>query len=269
MEKLSKDSINEMNERRFPEVGEVVLATVKEITPYGAYVTLDEYDDMIGFLHISEISTGWVKNIEKYIKERQKIVLKVIRVNEKRNEIDLSLRQVSREERKRKLIEVKRETKAKALLDMVKRRLEIEDDEKYRRILETEFKDLYDALENVVKKGPSILTNLGIDDSYANTLYEIVKERIRIPQVEISGILEIYSPRPDGVEVIKEVLRKAMEPGLSDVKIRIVYLGSPRFKISVIAENYKIAEKALSMVLSKIEKGMKKRGAYSFKREKK
>jgi len=269
MEKLSGDLINEMNERKFPEVGEVVLATVKEITPYGAYVTLDEYGGTIGFLHISEISTGWVKNIERYIKERQKIVLKVIRVNEKRNEIDLSLRQVSREERKQKLIEVKRETKAKALLDMVKREVGIEDDKEYRRILETEFRDLYDALENVVKKGPSVLTDLGIDNNYANALYKIVKERIKIPQVEVSGILEIYSPRPDGVEVVKEVLKNAVELGLPDVKVKIVYLGSPRFKISVIAENYKVAEKALSMVLNRIEKGIKKKGMYSFKREKK
>src|SRR6266849_2971525 len=52
-----------------------------------------------GFLHVSEISTGWVRNIDRVAKVSQKLVLKVIRVNKARREIDLSLRQVTNEER--------------------------------------------------------------------------------------------------------------------------------------------------------------------------
>jgi translation initiation factor 2 subunit 1 len=255
-------------DRNFPEVGEVVLATVKEITPYGAYVTLDEYDDLIGFLHISEISTGWVKNIERHIRERQKVVLKVIRINISRNEIDLSLRQVSKEEKKRKLTEVKRGAKANTLLNMVKNELGLDSDEEYRNKLEEAFNSLYDALEEVVRKGPDILKELGIDDVYADKLYSIAKERIRLPEVEISGVLEITSPSPKGVEVIKEVLQDAMKVDVPDIKIRMIYLGSSRFKISVKAENYKIAERVLTLVIQKIERGIKRKGSFKFIREK-
>ena len=51
-----------------PDRGEIVLCTVREITPHGIYVDLDEYNNMNGFLHISEISTGWVRNIERVAK---------------------------------------------------------------------------------------------------------------------------------------------------------------------------------------------------------
>ena len=70
--------------KKIPEAGEIVLVTVKEITGHGAYVSLDEYSNMTGFLHIFEIATGWIRNIERYVKPKQKAVLKVIRVDKTR-----------------------------------------------------------------------------------------------------------------------------------------------------------------------------------------
>ena len=88
--------------KQMPESGELVVATIKEVTGHGAYVSLDEYKNMTAFLHISEIATGWIRNIERYVRPKQKTVLKVIRVDKTRVEVNLSLKQVSGEERKSK-----------------------------------------------------------------------------------------------------------------------------------------------------------------------
>src|ERR1700692_2537796 len=110
-----------------PDRGEIVLCTVREITPHGIYVDLDEYNHMNGFLHISEISTGWVRNIERVAKPQQKLVLKVIRAEKSRREVDLSLRQVTNEEKRNKLIEWKRNERATTIMSMVKKKLAMDD----------------------------------------------------------------------------------------------------------------------------------------------
>ena len=71
-------------DRSLPDPGEIVVCTVREITSHGIYVNLDQYDGTNGFLHVSEISTGWVRNIDRVAKVSQKLILKVIRVHRRR-----------------------------------------------------------------------------------------------------------------------------------------------------------------------------------------
>jgi translation initiation factor 2 subunit 1 len=144
--------------RRLPEEGDIVIATIRQLTGHGAYVVLDEYNDMTGFLHISEIATGWIRNIERYVRPRQKSVFKVIRVNKTRAEVDLSLKQVSGEERKAKLIEVKKNEKASASMNIIKEKTKINDaqvKEIEDKILQ-KYDYIYDLFEEVARKGISV-----------------------------------------------------------------------------------------------------------------
>ena len=88
-----------------PERGEIVIATVTKIMDHGAYVSLDEYDGLQGFLHVSEIAPGWIRSVSRYVKEGEKKVLLVKKVNPKRADIDLSLKQVSKDQKKEKAVE--------------------------------------------------------------------------------------------------------------------------------------------------------------------
>ena len=67
-----------------------------------SYVTLDEYDNIQGFLHISEIAPGWIRSINRFVKDGEKKVLLVKKVNLKRGDIDLSLKQISKGSKKTK-----------------------------------------------------------------------------------------------------------------------------------------------------------------------
>src|SRR5437867_10566459 len=152
--------------KKLPEEGDIVIATIREVTGHGSYVRLDEYNEMTGFLHISEIATGWIRNIERYVRAKQKAVLKVIRVDKTRSEVDLSLKQVSREERKSKLIEVKKSEKASAFMHMIKTKTGMSDDKiiELQDIILQKFDYLYDMFETVAFKGIDSIKSLDITD---------------------------------------------------------------------------------------------------------
>ena len=79
------------------EAGIIVEGTVVKITHYGAFVELP--DGKSGLVHISEIADTYVKDVRDYIKEQERIKVKVLGVNE-RGKLDLSLKQaLSPEER--------------------------------------------------------------------------------------------------------------------------------------------------------------------------
>ncbi|PLC64711.1 translation initiation factor 2 subunit alpha, partial [Thermoproteus sp. CP80] len=62
--------------RDFPDVGELVIGTVKKIADHGAYIFLDEYE-VEAFAPTQEIVQSWFHGIREYVKEGQKAVFKV------------------------------------------------------------------------------------------------------------------------------------------------------------------------------------------------
>jgi len=166
-------SVHVIMRREWPKVGELVVATVETITSYGAYVSLDEYGGKEGLLHISEISSRWVRNIRDWVREGQKVVLKVIRVNPRRGQIDLSLRRVSDFEKKRKFLEWKRKRRALSLLSTAAMRLNKPAEDVIKAVwhrLEDEFGEVYAGLEAVAEEGPGLLLELGIPEDLAKAI---------------------------------------------------------------------------------------------------
>jgi translation initiation factor 2 subunit 1 len=252
----------------FPEVGEIVLATVRQITPHGIYVDLDEYNGINGFLHVSEISTGWVRNIEKVAKPQQKLVLKVIRAEKSRREIDLSLRQVVNEERRTKLIEWKKKEKAVTIMSMVKKKLNLDDKlyNDYVSNLLDKFGSLYDALEAGAKRQEKAYANLEIPAPVTTEIIQQAKEKIIPPRYEVGAIVEVTSRIPDGVQEIKKALISASRAS-SVGEITITYVGAPKYRLRVVADDYKQADKVMEAVIEKVKDGIGKHGTFNFKRE--
>jgi len=252
--------------QEMPEQGEIVLATITKVMDHGAYVTLDEYNDIQGFLHISEIAPGWIRSVSRFVKDGEKKVLLVKKVNLGRGDIDLSLKQVSKDQKKQKLKEVKKFEKGKTLLENVKEKgkLSDEDIEKLEDSIYSKFDSVYDAFIEIGRNGIESITELKIPKKTASVIEEICS-KIKLPSVEIRGIMEITNNKSDGVEIIKKALLDATK---KDPAIDITYLGAPKYRLSITSEDFKSAEKTLKPIIVEIQESIeKKKGSFKFTRE--
>ena len=255
------------NVQELPEIGEIVIATITKISDHGAYVTLDEYNKIQGFLHVSEIAPGWVRKVNKYVKEGEKKVLLVKKVGTERKEIDLSLKQISKDQRKKKLLDVKRFEKEQGILKNIqeKAKLTTKQIEGLEDKFLSKYDSVYDAMLNIAIKGNDEINDLKLGEKVLTTIEDICS-KMKLPSVELRGILEITNNQSNGVELIKKTLSDAEDA--EDVKIEITYLGAPRYRLSLVSQNFKTAEKSLRPILEKIEKNVKKQnGSYNFTRE--
>jgi len=78
------------------QVGMVAEGRVTGITAFGAFVSLP--GGKSGMVHISEISSGYVKEIRDFLQENQQVRVKVIGIDEK-GRIALSIKQAVPEEK--------------------------------------------------------------------------------------------------------------------------------------------------------------------------
>lgn len=232
----------------FPEYGELVVCTVQNVKNFGAFVTLDEYGDKEGFVHIRDVATGWVKYVRDYIREGQKVVCKVLGVDSKKNQIDLSLKSVNAHQKREKIQFWKNDKKAEKLMEIIAERMSISEDEAYDMfgddLVET-YETLYGAFESVVADTNGFLEDFS--GEWIETFIEVAKENVAVSMVQIDGTLVMTSSAPNGVVLIREALEAGVVAG-EDFDVGIHCIGCPKYRIVVKAGEYKEAEEILKNV---------------------
>ena len=119
----------------FPEEGELILCTVTSVQFHSVFVELDEYGKS-GLIHISEVSPGRIRNIRDFVKEGKKVVCKVLRINEEKGYIDLSLRRVNESEKRRKIDDIKKEQNAEKIVEIAAGKIGIKTEQLYKELSE-------------------------------------------------------------------------------------------------------------------------------------
>ena len=250
----------------WPENGDLVVGKVDEIADFGVFVTLEEYEDKRGLVHISEVASGWIKNVRDHVREGQTVVAKVLDVDQSSQQIDLSLKDVNEHQRKDKIQEWKNEQKADNWMSLAFGD-EITD-EQYSAVanaLLAEFESLYDGFEAAAIHSEEALDPVDLDDEETRAIVETARENVSVPYVNVTGYVDLRSSSAEGVDAIKEALQAAegdvresealSSQSESDasgdgeipegVELGVSYVGSPEYRIKVRAPDYKTAEREL------------------------
>jgi translation initiation factor 2 subunit 1 len=241
----------------FPEEDELVVCTIKGVKDYGAFVSMEEYEQKEGFIHVSEIATGWVKRMSDFAREGQRLVCKVLRVDSAKGHVDLSLKRVNAHQKREKIQQWKNEQRAAKLMEIVAERCKKTVDKCYETFgdpLIDKYGSLYEAFETAATK-PELVEKDGFKGAWLEHFMAVAKDNVQISKVEISGTLELTTTDPEGIEAIKAALHAAKA---KDVGIQ--YIGAPKYRLTAIALDYPTAEEMLKKSAEKAISYMSKHG---------
>ncbi|WP_096393121.1 translation initiation factor IF-2 subunit alpha [Halorubrum trapanicum] len=255
----------------WPEPGELVVGDVDEIADFGVFVDLDEYEDKRGLCHISEVASGWIKNVRDHVREGQTVVAKVLEVDESSNQIDLSIKDVNEHQRKETIQDWKNAQKADNWMLIALG--EDVDDDRYTSVanaLLAEYESLYDAFESAAISGDEALDDVDVDADTADAVVTAARDNVSVPYVDVTGYVDLESAAPDGVDDVRDALAAAEGNGeIPDgVELDVGYVGSPEYRIKVRAPDYKTAESQLETAAERARESIEAAGgAGEFHRE--
>ncbi|MGP6239528.1 translation initiation factor IF-2 subunit alpha [Cuniculiplasma sp. SKW4] len=253
-------------ESELPEEGDLVVVTILKVDKFSADVKLDEFPGVNGYIHISEVASGWVKFIKDHLREGQKTVCKVLQVDAKRKVVELSLKRVNEHQKRDKISQWKNDQKADKLMEIVAQNLKKKKEqcmEEFGNDLVEKFGSLYEAFEEASSEGDEFMK--GTRAKWRTIFIKVAQQNVASPFVKIGGKIEMYSLASDGIEKIKACLTAGERDG-----VQIQYAGAPRYLIKVRSREFKEAEDILKNSIQNIQDTSKKLGVtFEFERESK
>lgn len=235
-----------VKKRGLPSLGELVIGKISRINPNSAFVSLDEYSNLEGMIHISEVSSGWVRDIRNHVKLGQGVVVKVMRVEG--SYIGLSLKRVDDKQKREKLREYNMNQRAEKMLEMVGKKTGKSLEEMYNEVgykLQESFGTLYDAFLKALTDPGALKSK--ISDDLISAVKEVAEKSIELKEFQFRAKLFLKTYKPNGINTIKDILIKAKKSGLE-----VSYISAPEYHVKYKTKNAKKGEREFEEKLNKI-----------------
>ncbi len=237
-----------LRKKELPVQGEFVIIKINKVTPHGAYCKLDEYG-IDAYLPISEVSSGWIKNIHEFIREGQQDVAKVIYLDTTKNAVDISLKKVTQKEKKDKINSYSAEKRAKAIFDSTAKLAKKENAKEEILSKIPASITTYHELLTLAYEGKDPLAACG-DKVFKDAFYEAAQKNIKPKSYTVAYNLEMSVTNPQkGVQLIRDILKEIASKGNITRS-----LGAPHYSLSSTDSDYTKAEariKSAEVILDK------------------
>lgn len=248
----------------YPQRDDLVVVRVSQILDYGVFVELLEFNKIRGFVHISNVSSSWVKNIRNFVKPNQVRVAKVLNVDIEKRQIDLSFAGVSSSREKQKINDFKQYNREEKLVALFAKQSGKKFDEVWSAVAEplnSEYGSLMNALEKVAL-GEDVFSIIGKE--WVGPLKEMVEKNIVVSEKTLKGKAKINTLSSNGLEIVKKILSE-----IESIKgCSVIYAGSGVYTVTSTSFTFKQADKTLTKAIDIATKKAKELGAtFEFKKE--
>jgi translation initiation factor 2 subunit 1 len=242
-------------QKHIPAVGELVIAQISKIMPFGAYCKLLEYEDVDVFLPIKEVSSGWIKNIHEFIHEGQKVVCKVIFYDVNRQSIDVSIKKVTPQDSKQKINTYNLEKRLNALLLQAVRTSGL--DQQKNEIVASTLSEFgsYTNLVRAAAEASAEFENSKLPKKLKDTLSKLIETSRKKRKYFVSYVMKLSTfNTKTGATELREILAAIKSKG-----VEVQYVSAPKYHLSAEGKDYADAESkiraATELVNSKLKKG--------------
>ncbi len=250
------------SKKGFPKKNEIVITTITRVLPHSVFVKLEEYNNLEGMIHTSEMERRIVRNMRTFFKIGRELVCKVIDVNESKKQISLSLRRVGASQTRTKEKEWKNEKRADEILNVFSKIHKIDINEVYSKFADkilNKYGLLYPAFTEISRGNEEILDELKIEPNLKKKIIKLISERITTPRITAAGQIEISCSAPNGLEIIKKAFKLAQKYAKENkFTLNVIYSGAPTYKIKIETEDKKHLEKKYTEMLEVMKKFLSK-----------
>jgi len=252
-------------ERKVPEPDELVMVRVNSIDDMGVLCSLLEYNNLEGFLPLSEISRKRMRSVLRHVRVGQQQVLQVLRVDTERGYTDLSKKYITEVEREEGTDKF---NKGKTVHNITK------------RVAETHHKDLEEIYKKYVwplyqthvHPFDAFKTLAGMKEGEEEDIWKdytdldteiklafstLIKHQMAVQPVKIGAQIEVVCYSEGGIDDIKRALKAGLELNnglLTTVKIQLI--SSPLYLVWTTTLDEDKGQKALQEVVDTIKQSI-------------
>lgn len=237
-----------------PESGELVVVTVHDLHANSVSVTLDEYSDRDGMIHISEVSRSWVRDLKDHVQEGEKTVAQVLDVDD--DTVNLSLKRVNDKQKRDKMEDWNKEEKAQDFLHAVAETADTDIDTVQENVgnpFKNRYGNTFTGFEQVLIDEDEV-RDLIDDGDLFTAVKDVAENRMSTKNVKMETEVEVSVPTENGLQAIKDALT------LDTAHAEVRYVTAPKYKIQAWGINQEACKDAMNKAMDSIQTAVEDAG---------
>ena len=202
----------------------------------GAYVKLLEYDNIDGMILLSELSRRRIRSIQKLIRIGRNEVVVVLRVDKEKGYIDLSKRRVSAEDIVRCEERYNKSKSVHSIMRHVAEKTKTPILNLYEDIgwpLNRKYGHANDAFKLSITN-PDVWNDVTFpNDVVKEEFQSYISKKLMPHPTKVRADVEVTCFKYDGIEAVKEALRKAEAKNNPDTQVKVKLVSPPHYVVTI------------------------------------